>query len=315
MVNEYGVIYCSGAKHLENDLSHKILAVENGKFGCGETRVQVHSSPREMEVTIVQAFDHRTNDQLMELVLTVDALKRAGAKKVNVILTIFPYARQERKDDSGTPISARVICDILKSVNINRLVAIDLHATAIQGFMDSSIVFDHISSCAFLAHHISQMIPDIEEWILCSPDGGGIKRTRKLASLLNVHDLCMLDKVRDQPGSVEETNVVIGNVRGRKVLLADDMVDSGGTLNSGIELLYEEGAVEVESVCTHGIFSGKAFENLKNRKVTATNSIDWCEREGIPADFKCLDIRPFIDDIIDRIQNGDSMGSFFHRWP
>ena len=125
----------------------------------------------------------------------------------------------------------------------------------------------------------------------------------------------MMDKVRKEANSVEEMQVVIGNVKGRRVLVVDDMIDTGGTLNGGINILMSEGAVEVSAVCMHGIFSGNAFKNLAGKKVIASNSIDWCDREGVPESFTCLDCRPLIDDIITRINNQSSMGSFFHRWP
>jgi len=311
--NNEAVIYCSGAEHLKSSSFYKLLPFESSVFKNGETRVKIIGSSREYDVVVIQSFDSKINDQIMELLLTIDALNRSGAKSVTVILPIFPYARQERKDDSGTPISARVVCDLLKTVHIKRLITIDLHAIAIQGFMDSSIVFDHIPSTTFINYHLSKRIKPAE-WCLCSPDSGGLKRVQKLASLMGIKEICVMDKERSRPNEVGSIKLIIGNVEGRKVLVFDDMIDTGGTLNNCIEHLYASGAIEVMSVATHGIFSGNAFETLRNKHCITTNSTNWNNRDDIPTEFECLDLRPFVDDIIYRVFNGISMGSFFTEW-
>jgi len=308
------VVYCKGAKHLEDDLVHRILPVENGSFSCKETKVKIHGSSREKEIVVVQSFDLSPNDRLMELILTIDALNRSGAKPVSVILPLFPYARQERKDDSGTPISARVVCDMLKMVNIKRLISIDLHATAIQGFMDSSVVFDHVSSSSFMCYHLSSLLPDLSEWILCSPDGGGIKRVQKFASLMGIRDLCFMDKTRAVANKIDNMKLLVGNVKKRKVLILDDMVDTGNTLATNIEILYGNEAEEVVAGGTHGIFSGGAFEVLNGKRVITTNTTNWYDRPNKPDSFECLNIKPLVNEIIDRIFSGTSMASFFYKW-
>lgn len=312
-VENEAVVYCSGAQHLKNDLTHRLLPVESSMFKNKETKVKIHGSSREKNVVVIQSFDDHTNDQIMELLLTIDALNRSGAKPVTVILPLFPYARQERKDDSGTPISARVICDLLKTVHIKRLITIDLHATAIQGFMDSSIVFDHISSSSFMCYNLNKMI-SAKDWSLCSPDSGGLKRVQKLASLMGIKEVCVMDKDRTKANEINDMKLIIGDAKDRKVLIFDDMIDTGGTLNSCFEQLYACGASEVMAAATHGIFSGAAFQTLKGKRCVTTNSTNWFDREDKPESFECFNLKPFIDEIIDRVFNGTSMASFFYKW-
>lgn len=303
---KYDVISGTGATYIgiPNTITTNITEFKNG-----EIQIQLKESVRHSHVIIIQSFN-KPNKHLVELLLLIDAARRACAASITVIIPSFPYARQDRKSDAGTPISARVVCDMLKAVNVDRVLTLDLHATQIQGFMDSSIQFDHISSSAFLAYHLKKHIRLFNEYSVCSPDAGGVKRAKKLRDLLHIHNFCMIDKTREKPGEVNNMEV-IGDVLGKKVLIVDDMIDSAGTLAKAIDVLYYKGAVDVSAVATHGIFSTGAYERLESIPVYITNTL--CINNA-PSNIITFDIKPLINYLINKIETGDTIGSLFYKW-
>lgn len=305
---KYTTVVGSGAQHfgIESD-----VGVTLGKFKGGETQVQFHKSVRHNKLIILQSFANSPNDELMELLLLVDAARRAGAEDVNVVLPIFPYARQDRKADTGMPISARVVCDMLSCSNIKRLLTIDLHATQIQGFMSNKIVFDHIASTAFLAYHLKKEYATLNDLLICSPDAGGVKRAKDLGKLMGVDNFCMMHKVRSAASEIENMQL-IGDVYGKKVLIVDDMIDTAGTIDAAVNLLYAQGATDVRVVATHGVLSSPAFDRLQGVTTYVTDST--AISEDRPDSIKVIKLKPLLTNIFRRMEQGSSIGELFTKW-
>jgi len=308
-VNGDALIICSGAEHfgLFSDVSFK-----SSKFANKEYQIRIKDSIRNKNVIILQSFDE-PNDHLMELLITIDAAKRSGANTISVIAPLFPYSRQDRRHDGGTPISARVVCDLLASTNIDRLCSIDLHAHQIQGFLPSSIQFDHLSAGAFLAFHLNNHIKDLRDYVFCSPDAGSVKRTRKLASLCGIKDFCVIIKTRSKENEIDGIEI-IGGVKDRKVLIIDDMIDTAGTLQAAMNGLKERGATVVKAVATHGIFSRPAFTRLKGKDIFVTDTVALPQTDKTPETITVFPMRNFITEVIQRMKNGHALGILFDRW-
>lgn len=305
-------VFCSQAQHygIESDIS-----IDFDKFACGENFITINESIRNKHIIIIQSFattiGNSINDNIMELLLTVDTVKRAGAATATTILPIFPYARQDRKSKPGTPISARVICDMLEAVGVDRVITLDIHANQIQGFLKNTVIFDTISGMAFLAHHIKKIYHTLNDIVICSPDAGGVKRGKEFGRLLGVDNFCMLDKMRIKANEVESMQV-IGNVNGAKVLIIDDMIDTGGTIETGTDVLYAHGALDVRVVATHGIFSGPAFERLTSIPTYVTNSCPIPNNK--PDNISVIDLKNFILELIHRVKHSQSMSELFSFW-
>lgn len=271
--NRLVVLYGRGAWHLNPSVDLD-PGMEIGEFANGETRVQLNRSVRAQDVVYIQSFgrliqDRKVtiNDLLVESILTCDAIQRAGAKSLTVILPLMPYTRQDRKHRAGVPISAKVICDMLGGANVDRLITFDLHADQIQGFMDRG-VFDHLSLLPFLCHNIQ---PHLNEYAgpdkpndvmcMCATDAGAVYRTRMTGELLSIFQLSIISKLRDKYNSVAEGQLV-GNVAGKVCILVDDMIDTGGSLVKASSLLRDNGAKGIIVVATHGILSNNALDKL-----------------------------------------------------
>lgn len=302
----YITIVGTGAQHIGIKSS---IDVKLDRFNNNEAQIQLCESVRHHHVVIIQSFND-PDKHFMELMMIIDAVKRSMAASVTVIAPIFPYARQDRKADSGTPISARVICDMLSAANINRFITIDLHATQIQGFMNNDIGFEHVSSSAFLAHNIRTCVAGVEELCICSPDAGGVKRAKKLRALLGAKFFCMIDKTREVANKIAHM-AVIGDVRGKHVLIVDDMIDTAGTLAAAVDVLMKAGALSVAAVATHGLFNGKAFSLLAGTRVFTTDTM---RIDNPPHNVTVFDMKPFIKDIIRRIEYGDHFSDLFKQW-
>jgi ribose-phosphate pyrophosphokinase len=310
-MNEY--IICNGAKHYNISSS---INVETKFFNSGEILVKLKDSVREKNVIIIQGFD-LPNTHFMELVLTIDACRRAGCNKVTVILPLLPYSRQDRKHTSGVPISAKVICSMLKVSNINRLVTFDLHANQIAGFFPNNIQFDHIQMSAFWSFHLNKLCNNMNNWCFCAPDTGAIKRTNGLATMCKSHDMCFINKVRSSDGNIKHMDVV-GDVNNKNVILPDDMIDSGSTMEKAANILKQNGANDVKILATHGIFSPPAYQILKNFDVLVTNTcniLDVDRNNTIkPHNIKIINIKNFMMEIIHRINNNMMMNSIMNNW-
>ncbi len=302
------LIVLSGAKHL--DLK-STCDYESGKFKNGESTFRLKCSVRYKNVIIVQSFKN-TNDDLMELLLCIDACKRAGAKYVTAILPVFPMARQDRVHKSGFPISAKVVCSMLESVGLDRLVAYDLHSNQTQGFADK-MLFDHIELSSFLSYNMQKIVTDLPNFCFVSPDAGAIKINKKFADLCGGKDIAIMDKTRTEASVIDDIKL-IGNVEYKNCIILDDMIDSGGTLRAGVDELVKRNCGDIWLCCTHGIFSNPAEENLSGLNVCCTNTLPVTVDINQFGNFYVFDIAPFIKETINRINKGAPFGSLFTKW-
>lgn len=308
---ESKLLILNGATHLnlEGTCSYR-----NGTYKNGETSFVLECSVQNEPVTIVQSFPN-TNENLMELMIAIDACRRAGASTITTILPVFPYARQDRKHTAGAPISAKVVCDMLK-INCNRIITFDLHNDAIQGFLGSTAILDHVEVTSFLAASIRQHIPDYRDWVLVAPDAGAVKRTKKIADALEIQDLAIMDKTRTSANVVDRINL-IGDVSGRNVIVADDMIDTAGTCAKAAKELRNKGAKEIILLATHGIFSEPAYTNLQGLSVMCTNTLPIPEVDSqgtVLETLQVLDISPFIQKLIQLTNANSDLGPLFKRW-
>lgn len=311
---ESKILVLQGAKHLDfNGLISKdqLLDHHSSFYKNGEISFQILEHVRNKEIVVIQSFD-LPNSRLMELLLAVDALKRAGASYVTVILPYFPYCRMDKKHRSGQPISAKVVCDLLYSVNVDRIVTFDLHAEQIQGFTNNRIIFDHLSFLPYIAYYFKKQAEESKiKWMFCAPDAGAVKRTKFFASLNNSDDLCIISKSRITDGIVDDM-IVLGDVNDRFVAVVDDMVDSGGTLSKAITHLRARGANGVVAVAPHGIFSSPASEVLHNQMLWVTNSLP--KHSEWPNLAHTVDITPYLTQIIKSIFAKEMLASYFELW-
>ena len=319
------IIVCKGAEHLgiKSSIWHTSKFFKNG-----EIFVQLQQCVRGKHVCIIQSFD-LPNTHFMELCLTVDAVKRAGAKYITVIAPYFPYCRMDKKHDAGVPISAKVVCDILASVNIDRLVSFDLHNDAIQGFLSNNIQFDHLLLRGFFKHELTKIYGRLSDWVFCAPDAGSVKRVKKFASICGSSDMCVCIKHRPRDGEVSNIKM-IGDVANRNVIIADDMCDTGGTLAKVMDLLNRKGAKTVISVITHGIFSYPSYSVMKDRVMYVTDS---CDIKNIqyknkytrqvligdkpltkPESIKVLSLKPFLKTLLSKISKNEKIGTLIDNW-
>lgn len=292
------------AEHLNIPLSKADLR----KFSDGEIFVEIKENVRGTDVFVVQPTCTPVNDHLMELVIMVDALRRASARRITAVVPYYGYARQDRKNAPRVPISAKVVAEMFMAVGVRRVLCMDLHAGQIQGFFN--IPVDHLYAAPVILKYIKQNFGD--DVIMVSPDAGGVERTRAFAKRLN-SGLAIIDKRRDKPNECEAMHV-IGDVKGKTAILMDDMVDTAGTLCAGAKTLLENGAREVHACCSHPVLSGPAIERIRNsamKSLVVTNSIP-LKGEALNCDkIKVLSVSKLLADAINRIHNEDSVSSLF----
>ena len=292
----------------------KSLGVELGKatvgrFSDGEVTVEVHQNVRARDVFVVQSTCAPTNENLMELLIMVDALKRASARRITAVIPYFGYARQDRRPRSmRVPISAKVVANLLETVGVERVLTMDLHADQIQGFFD--IPVDNIyASPVLLTDLKSKAYPDL---VVVSPDVGGVVRARALAKQLG-SELAIIDKRRPK-ANVSEVMHVIGEIDGRNCVIMDDMIDTAGTLVKAAEVLKERGAKRVFAYCTHPILSGPAVERIANSQldeVVITNTIPLSDAAKACKKIRQLSVAFLFAETIRRISDGESVTSLF----
>ncbi len=280
-----------------------------GRFSDGEVTVEIQQNVRARDVFVVQSTCAPTNENLMELLIMVDALKRASARRITAVIPYYGYARQDRRPRSmRVPISAKVVANLLETVGVERLLTMDLHADQIQGFFD--IPVDNIyASPVLLSDLKSKAYPDL---VVVSPDVGGVVRARALAKQLG-SDLAIIDKRRPR-ANVSEVMHVIGEIEGRNCVVMDDMIDTAGTLVKAAEVLKERGAKHVFAYCTHPILSGPAVERIAASKldeVVITNTIPLSEAARTCAKIRQLSVAFLFAETIRRISDGESVTSLF----
>lgn len=295
------------AKEICDYLKISLSMVEVRRFSDGEIFIEIGENVRGTDVFIIQPTCSPVNDHLMELVIMVDALRRASARRITAVLPYYGYARQDRKVAPRVPISAKVVAEMLMAVGVRRVLCMDLHAGQIQGFFN--IPVDHLYAAPVLIKYIQEHFDDV---IMVSPDAGGVERTRAFAKRLKC-GLAIIDKRRDRPNECEAMHV-IGDVKGKVAILMDDMVDTAGTLCNGAATLLRNGASEVHACCSHPVLSGPAVERITESEIKSlvvTNSIPLSEEAKACGKIKSLSVSALLAEAIHRIHNEDSVSSLF----
>ncbi len=280
------------------------------RFSDGEIFVEIGENVRNVNCFIVQSTSSPPNDNLMELLITIDALKRASAGSIVAIMPYFGYARQDRKVKPRTPISAKLVADLLTAAGATRVLSVDLHAGQIQGFFN--IPFDHLYGSPVLKEALQQAGLQGEGVVMVSPDAGGTERARAYSKALGC-SLAIIDKRRDTPNQ-SQVHHLIGDVKGKRAILVDDMIDTAGTLCNAAQAVKEHGADEVYALATHGILSGPAVERLSNSVLTrvwVTNTIPQDDRVRVCPKLRVLSLGPLLGEAVKRIHHGDSISSLF----
>ena len=297
------------SKHIAKFLKSKLVNSSIRKFSDGEIYIEINENIRGNSIFIIQSVSSPANDNLMELLLCIDALKRSSAKNITAVIPYFGYARQDRKVVPRTSISAKLVSNLITKAGADRVVTVDLHAGQIQGFFD--IPVDNLFATPIFARHVRKKIKN-KNLICVAPDVGGTERARALGKFLHA-GLAIIDKRRPVPGKSEVMNV-IGNVKGRTCIIVDDIIDSGGTIVNAANALTERGAKEVHVYVTHGVLSGKAVQKIKNSKIkrlVITDTIDNVERVKGVKNIEILSISQLVGEAIKRISNSTSVSDLF----
>jgi len=293
------------SKYLKNKLVNSSIR----KFSDGEIYIEINENIRGNSIFIIQAISSPANDNLMELLLCIDALKRSSAKNITAVIPYFGYARQDRKVVPRTSISAKLVSNLITNAGADRIVTVDLHAGQIQGFFD--IPVDNLFSTPIFARHIKRKIKS-KNLICVAPDVGGVERTRALGRKLDV-GLAIIDKRRPSPGKSQVMNVV-GNVNGKTCIITDDIIDSGGTIVNAADALIKRGAKEVYVYVTHGVLSGQAVEKIKKSKIknlVVTDTIDNSDKVKKSRNIEVLSISNLLAEAMKRISNSTSVSDLF----
>ncbi|QGM80737.1 ribose-phosphate pyrophosphokinase [Otariodibacter oris] len=301
------------AKRIAERLYTNLSDATVGRFSDGEIQVQINENVRGGDIFIVQSTCAPTNDNLMELIVMVDALRRASAGRITAVIPYFGYARQDRRVRSArVPITAKVVADFLSSVGVDRVLTCDLHAEQIQGFFDVPV--DNVFGSPILLDDILKK-SDLVNPIVVSPDIGGVVRARAVAKLLNDTDMAIIDKRRPR-ANVSQVMHIIGDVAERDCILVDDMIDTGGTLVKAAEALKERGARRVFAYATHAVFSGTAAKNLANTaldEVVVTDSIPLSAEIRASNKVRVLTVSGMLAEAIRRISNEESISAMFNH--
>ncbi|MFV0367255.1 MAG: ribose-phosphate pyrophosphokinase [Hyphomicrobiaceae bacterium] len=280
------------------------------RFADMEIFVEVQENVRGQDVFVIQSTSFPANDNLMELLILIDALKRSSARRVTAVVPYYGYARQDRKPGPRTPISAKLVANLIERAGVDRVLTLDLHAGQIQGFFD--IPTDNLFAAPIIARDIQERLPE-NQTVVVSPDVGGVVRARALAKRINA-PIAICDKRRERPGESEVMNV-IGDVEGMRCILIDDIVDSGGTLCNAAEALLKNGATEVHAYITHGVLSGGAVSRIQKSRLKSlviTDSIEPTEAVKATRNIRLLSIADLIGEAIRRTSREESVSSLFY---
>ena len=297
------------ANQISEELKVKTIDVTVTRFSDQEVFVEINENIRGKNIFVIQSTSMPANDHIMELLITIDALKRASANTVTAVIPYFGYARQDRKVGPRTPISAKLVADVLTTAGIDRLLTIDLHAGQIQGFFD--IPVDNLYAAPVITKDILKNYKD-KDLVVISPDVGGVVRARGIAKRIN-GDLAIVDKRRDKANESEVMNI-IGDINNRDCIIVDDIVDTAGTLCNAAAALINEGANSVSAYITHGVLSGPAIERLQNSKLkelVITDSIAPTKLILDASNIRIINLAPLIAEAIRRISSDSSVSSLF----
>ena len=256
------------AEAIAKELNMKLSSAEVSRFSDGEINVHIGETVRGRDVFVIKSTGTPVNENLMELLVMIDALKRASAGRITAVMPYFGYARQDRKARPRDPITARLVADLIQTAGADRILTMDLHALQIQGFFD--IPVDHLIGGPLLYRYFQNIVDD--EFVVVSPDVGSVTRARNVASKMGAQ-MAIIDKRRPKANQLEVMNI-IGDIQGKKCLMVDDMIDTAGTIVQGAEALYKNGAKEIYACCSHAVFSGPAIERIKNSHITKLVVLD-----------------------------------------
>ena len=297
------------SKKISKYLKSKLINSSIRKFADGEIYIEINENIRGNSIFIIQSISSPANDNLMELLLCIDALKRSSAKNITTVIPYFGYARQDRKVVPRTSISAKLVSNLITKAGADRVVTVDLHAGQIQGFFD--IPVDNLFCTPIFARHAKKNIKS-KNIICVAPDVGGTERARALGKLLNV-GLAIVDKRRPAPGKSQVMNVV-GHVKDKTCIIVDDIIDSGGTIVNAATTLKDKGAKEIFAYITHGVLSGEAVRKIQKsviKKLVVTDTIDNNEKIKKAQNIEVLPISNLIGEAIKRISNSTSVSDLF----
>ncbi|TWT01884.1 ribose-phosphate diphosphokinase [Planomicrobium sp. CPCC 101079] len=290
----------------------EILGCEIGKssvtrFSDGEIQINIEESVRGSEVYLIQSTSQSGNEHIMELLIMIDALRRASAKTINIVIPYYGYARQDRKARSREPITAKLVANLLETAGADRIITMDLHAPQIQGFFDMPV--DQLLGVPILSDYFEAK--ELEDLVIVAPDNGGLVRARKMAGRLNV-PLAFIDKRRPKPNVAEIMNIV-GDIEGKNAIIIDDLIDTAGTITLAANALKEKGAKAVFACCTHPVLSGPAISRIEDsaiEELVITNTIALPEEKRI-SKITTLSVAPLLAEAIERVHNDISVSPLF----
>ena len=297
------------AQEIADKMGLPIGSANVGMFSDGESAINIEEVVRGSDVFIIQSTSTPVNDNLVELLIMIDALKRASAGRITAVMPYFGYARQDRKAKARDPISAKLVANLLTVAGADRILTMDLHAPQLQGFFD--IPVDHLVGVPILAQYFKEKFADANDIVVVSPDVGSVTRSRKFAQRLDC-PLAIIDKRRPKANVCEVMNI-IGDIKDKRVILVDDMIDTGGTIINAANALVERGAKEVYACCTHAVFSGPAIERIKNsaiKEMVVLNTINLPEEKQLDK-IKILSVASVFAEAIERIYGDISISTLF----
>ncbi|ASK61710.1 ribose-phosphate pyrophosphokinase [Virgibacillus phasianinus] len=295
------------AEEIANHIGTTLGECTVSAFSDGEIQINIEESIRGCDVYIVQSTCSPVNQHIMELLIMIDACKRASARSINIVMPYYGYARQDRKARSREPITAKLVANLFETAGADRVITLDLHAPQIQGFFDMPI--DHLQGVPILTDYFKKK--NFDDIVVVSPDHGGVTRARKMADRLKA-PIGIIDKRRPRPNVAEVMNIV-GNIEGKTAILIDDIIDTAGTITLAANALVENGAKEVYACCTHPVLSGPAIERIENSKIkelVITDSIP-LETEKYIDKIKQLSVAPLIGEAIIRVHEMESVSILF----
>jgi len=298
------------SKEISKQLKLKLVNTNIKRFSDGEIYIEINENIRGNSVFVIQSTSNPANDNLMELLLCIDALRRSSAKNITAVIPYYGYARQDRKVVPRTSISAKVVANLITNAGASRVVTVDLHAGQIQGFFDMPV--DNLFTTPLFARYIKRKLKN-KKLICVSPDVGGVQRTRGLATKIKA-DLAIIDKRRPKPGKSKVMNI-IGDVKGKTCIIVDDIIDSGGTIVNAVDALKKNGATDVYVFITHAVLSGDAVNKIKKskiKKLVITDSIDNSKKIKNNNKIEVLSISSLMAEAIKRISNSTSVSDLFN---
>ena len=297
------------AKSISQNLNSKLVKAEVKRFSDMEVFVEVQENVRGEDMFVIQSTSYPANDNLMELLVSLDALRRASARRITAVIPYYGYARQDRKSGPRTPISAKLVANLITKAGADRILTMDLHAGQIQGFFD--IPTDNLFAAPVFVKDIEEKYKG-KPLVIVSPDVGGVVRARAIARRINAN-LAIIDKRREKAGSSEVMNI-IGDVKNHHCIIVDDIIDSGGTICNAAQALIDVGAISVDAYVTHGVLSGSAVTNISNSPLSSlvtTDSIKATEAVKMTSNIRQISIAPIIGEAIRRVHMEQSVSSLF----